>query len=77
MKHENYSDVLLNTLIEERIEFKNLKDKEALNLILIKAQNLFKNHEYENTVELLMSIKERLNEYDRKILDYSLNKIKK
>lgn len=77
IKHENYSDVLLNTLIEQRIEFKNLKDREAFNLILIKAHNLFKNHEYENTVELLMPFKERLNEYYKKILDYSLNKIKK
>ncbi|MFN5309306.1 MAG: hypothetical protein ACK5C0_07610 [Candidatus Kapaibacterium sp.] len=75
-KEKNYKDILSSILFEERIRLKDLNYQKNLKKIIIKAHDFFKSHEYGKVISLLTPHREFLSEYDKKILDYSMKKIK-
>jgi hypothetical protein len=72
MDTPGYKDVLSEVLIEERKKLKAILELEKEKKILEKAHGLFKTKKYVQVVDLLDPLRDKLNEYYKKVLDYSL-----
>lgn len=75
-KQNNYKGLLIDMLIEERVSLNELNLFQNLKDVISNAHDYFKSHEYEKVISLLTPHNGILNEYDKKILDYSIKKVR-
>ena len=74
-KQSEYKDILSEELLNLRKKYNKKNENIKKTSPIEKAKKLFKEREFDKVVELLLPIKEELNNHDLKVLDLSIKRM--